>query len=520
MTSIPTRSRVAGVAFLMLLFNALSLGQDPAQDSTQLVTGQSKVDGYRGIWFTLGQFYGPGKDGQDYSSVSSTPTFPYGDKYSGGLGTYTAKHTPLAIYAPAVDRTFFVYGGTTRQDERRLLCMVSYYDHQTGKVPKPSIVYVKHGVDDPHDNPSIQIDDAGYLWVFVSGRGTHRTGLIYRSTEPYSIDRFDQVEMSEFTYPQPHQIVGSPQPVVGPDPLPGVWDGQLLFLFTKYSGVRELYFRRCIAGQWSPTDKIAGIRDNGESRAGHYQTSDSVVIETPSGSRTKVGTFFNRHPNGNVDRRTDLYYLQTVDGGATWQTIEGVTVQLPIQNVSSQTRVANWQVEGQNVYLKNMVFDEQGNPALLFITSAGAQPGPPNGPRFLRVTHWNGSQWSTNTVCSIDHNYDMGSLAISGNRWTVMAPTAPGPQPDHGGGEVTRWVSDDRGVTWSLDRSVTRSSPRNHNYVRTPVGAKDPFVYFWTDGDPTGLSKSKLYFCDRLGKNVFELPYEMSEPMATPLRLE
>ncbi|HWI59696.1 MAG TPA: hypothetical protein VNZ22_20885, partial [Bacillota bacterium] len=38
-------------------------------------------DGYRGIWFTLGQ---PSE---------------YGDKYSGGLGTYTANHIPLAIYA-------------------------------------------------------------------------------------------------------------------------------------------------------------------------------------------------------------------------------------------------------------------------------------------------------------------------------------------------------------------------------------------------------------------------------------
>ena len=40
-----------------------------------------KYDGYQGIWFTLGQFS------------------EYGDKYSGGLGTYTAKHVPLAVYS-------------------------------------------------------------------------------------------------------------------------------------------------------------------------------------------------------------------------------------------------------------------------------------------------------------------------------------------------------------------------------------------------------------------------------------
>ena len=44
------------------------------------IYGQNlKADGYKGIWFTLGQFS------------------EYGDKYSGGLGTYTADHIPIAI---------------------------------------------------------------------------------------------------------------------------------------------------------------------------------------------------------------------------------------------------------------------------------------------------------------------------------------------------------------------------------------------------------------------------------------
>ncbi len=60
--------------------------------------------GYRGIWFTLGQFT------------------EYGDKYSGGLGTYTANHVPVAVYAPKAEKTFFVYGGA-RKGTRHLLIM-------------------------------------------------------------------------------------------------------------------------------------------------------------------------------------------------------------------------------------------------------------------------------------------------------------------------------------------------------------------------------------------------------------
>ena len=136
---------------LLLLF-LFSFGTLVAQNSLN----NTKAEGYRPIWFELGQKY------------------PDGDKYSGALGTYTAKHVPLAIYAPEVDKTFFVYGGTTRADARYLLCMIGSYDHETGEVSRPTVVHDKQGVDDPHDNPSLLVDDQGYLWVFVSGRGRTR----------------------------------------------------------------------------------------------------------------------------------------------------------------------------------------------------------------------------------------------------------------------------------------------------------------------------------------------------------
>src|SRR5690606_29261352 len=124
-----------------------------------------KDDGYRGIWFQLG-----------------TKT-EYGVKYSGGLGTYTVHHIPMAVYCPKVDKTFFVYGGT-QKGKRHLLAMASYYDHARHVVPRPTIVHDKQGVNDPHDNPSLNVDEKGYIWVFVSGRANRRPGFIYRSAQP------------------------------------------------------------------------------------------------------------------------------------------------------------------------------------------------------------------------------------------------------------------------------------------------------------------------------------------------
>jgi len=476
------------IVFLLL---TLSLGTLSAQEDS--TSSARTVGGYRGIWFSLGQYYGKGTDGKAYSKASRTPVFPYGDKYSGGLGTYTAKHTPLGIYCKAVDKTFFVYGGTTESNQRHLLCMISYYDHEHHRVPRPVVVHDKQGVDDPHDNPSLAIDDDGFIWVFVSGRGRARPGFKYRSTKPFRINQFELVSEEEFTYPQPRYVP----------------DHGFLHLFTKYTGVRELYWERSNDGRdWSDDVKLAGIREKGDSRGGHYQTSSQ------QGSR--IGTFFNRHPAGNVDRRTDLYYLETEDMGSTWTAIAGQQLQTPLVEVDNPARVIDYASKDLNVYLKDMQFDRKGHPVLLYVTSPGHEPGPPNDPRHFRITRWSETGWKTTVICQTDHNYDMGSLDVTGDTWRVVVPTTPGPQPHHGGGEVTVWSSTDFGDVWSKTQQVTATSPRNHNYVRRPINALDPFYMFWADGDPTMLSESHLYFADSSGKRVWRLPYNMTGEWATP----
>lgn len=227
-----------------------------------------RIAGYRGIWFDLGQ------------------QSEFGSKYSGGLGTYTAKHHPLAVHAPEVQKTFFVYGGTTARNERHLLAMASYYDHRSKTVPRPVVVHDKEGVDDPHDNPSLQIDQRGRLWVFVSGRGRKRPGQVYRSRLPHDISSFEDLGQREFTYPQPWWIE----------------DEGFLFLFTKYTRGRELYWSTSDAfgESWGPDQKLAAM-------GGHYQMSNQ------QGDR--IITAFNRHPGGNVDRRTNLYFFADQGSG-------------------------------------------------------------------------------------------------------------------------------------------------------------------------------------------------------------
>lgn len=442
------------------------------QEQGESQIASAKDDGYRGIWFTLGQ---PSE---------------YGDKYSGGLGTYTAKHIPLAIYAPEAEKTFFVYGGS-RNGERYLLAMASYYDHREGVVPRPTIVHDKGGVNDPHDNPSISIDGAGHIWVFVSGRGRARPGFIYRSVEPYSTDAFERTYEGEFTYPQPW------------------WTGDngFLFLFTQYTKGRELYFARSADGRmWSDPVKLVGM-------GGHYQISNQ--------HDGRVFMVFNRHPGGNVDLRTDMYYVETRDMGRSWQTADGTTVELPLEDPKSPALVRNYESEGRLVYNKDIRLDGEGRPVILTVTSADHRPGPPGEPRMVSVVHWTGEEWTFHDVTRTLHNYDTGSLYIEDDaRWRAFIPSEAGPQHWGTGGEIAIWTSSDQGETWQKERDVTTGSALNQTYVRRPVNARDDFYAFWADGNPDEPSRSHLHFTNREGSQIWRLPYDMEREFERPQPLK
>lgn len=435
----------------------------------QLPTG-TRIDGYKGIWFEL------------------TQKSEYGDKYSGGLGTYTAKHHPLAIYSKEANKTFFVYGGAVSPDRRDLLAMISYYDHTTGKVPKPVVVHQKPDVIDPHDNPSISMDAQGHIWVFVSGRGSIRSGFIYRSTTPYSIDSFEQIKEDEFAYPQPWFIDQS----------------GFMFLFTKYTDGRELYWSTSQDGRtWAPTQKLAS--------GGHYQMSNRL--------ENRIITAFNVHPEG-VDTRTNLYVLQTEDMGKTWTTASGETVQTPVEGLQNPALIRDYQAENRLVYLKDIQFDADGNPLLLYITSNFHAPGPKGEPRWWTLARWTGSSWQFQEITRSTHNYDMGSLYIEPyGTWRIIAPTEPGPQQWGTGGDMAMWVSTDSGATWIKEKVLTRDSEYNHAYARRPVNAHPDFYAFWADGHAHDFSPSRIYFTNQTGDAVWQLPYDMETEFATPVKI-
>jgi hypothetical protein len=427
-------------------------------------------DGYRGIWY------------------SNQPTKDeYRFKYSGGMATYPQQHIPIAIHSQKADKTFFVYGGTPK-GRNTLLHMVSYYDHATGKVPRPRILLDKK-TDDAHDNPTLQIDTKGHLWVFSNSHGTSRPSFISRSVEPYSIDAFERVATTNFSYSQPWVLP----------------DGGFLVLHTRYAQGRGLFWMTGADGlSWDPPKPLARIAQ------GHYQISGLC------GGR--VGTAFDYHPSqGGLNARTNLYYLETPDGGRTWRTAGGQPVPTPLGNVVNPALVHDYASENLLVYLKDIRFDADGRPVILYLTSRGFEPGPGSDPRTWRTARWTGSAWEIRTMTTSDSNYDHGSLYIEEDGlWRVLAPTDPGPQPFGVGGEMVLWASRDRGATWLKERTVTRNSRFNTTYARRPMDAHPDFHAIWADGDTRAPSDSRLYFSNRDGTVVRRLPSEMAGETAEP----
>jgi hypothetical protein len=130
---------------------------------------------------------------------------------------------------------------------------------------------------------------------------------------------------------------------------------------------------------------LAAIPEKEGEKSGHYNTSDLFNGKVP-------GTFFNRRPNGNVDKRTDLYYIQSADFGATWTTVNGINTPIPLVDLASPARVMDYASQNKNLYLKDMGFTAEGHPPCPYIRSNGHETGPKSAPYEWCVTKWNGTE--------------------------------------------------------------------------------------------------------------------------------
>ncbi len=500
----------------------------PNVQAPQVIDPLPFAGGCRGIWH-----------GQSQDNLPNGFTY----KYSGGLATYPQQHSPIAIYAEAVNKTFFVYGGTAgnvheNKANNTLQIHIAVFDHETNMVSQPRVLLDRREAwhhTDAHENPTLVIDDDGYLYVFVNTHGpsnvANRNGAsgaasyIFKSLQPYDITGFEQIIGSNpltaddadtggtnFSYSNPYWITGE----------------GMLFMHTKYVswGGRMLGW---LTGTPN-TDQPSGFAWNERQmlvqvEKGHYQSS----ALHPDG-RT-IGTAFNVHPKGEtmadsdrdgLDSRTNLYYAQTVGLTGKWTTVDDqpITPGATTRDAMRLMLVRDYAAENKLVYLKSTQFDLAGNPILVYLTSHDYRPGQ-GGPHTLHTAHWQGGAWVFRDITTCDHNYDYGSLLVDptedgGEVWRLVAPLGPGPQPNYTGGEMQVWASTDQGASWNMQHTFGELGPYNHTYARTVLHGHDDFALLWADGDPSQVSPSSLYFTNRTATKVFRMPYVFDADWTLP----
>jgi hypothetical protein len=432
----------------------------------------SRDSGYRGIWWAAGR---PG---------------PFlGHRLSGGLAFEPMDHAPVAFYAAAVEKTFFVYAGSSdvpvdEQGKQPLRIMIGEYNHKTAALAAPVIL-----MDDlplgARGCPALTVDDAGRLWVFVSIMGAEHPSTILRSAQPHQIDAWEKVAEMEFERPQVWHVSGR---------------GFMLLHSRMVDEMPRVHFSTSPDGlSWSKPAILATF--------GEGQSCVSAK------HNSKIGLVFNhRKPGQPIDGRSDLYYMETPDLGSTWQVYPRARVEVPLTSEDNPARLVehkNWRS-----LLRDLAFDGMGNPLVLYVLRHQTRPMASARTRIWGTARWGGREWLHNGVLFSNSDHDGGCIEVDGLTWYATFPSIPDPQPNSAGGEIVRWRTDTQGRSWYRQR-LTFDSPVNHNWVRRVLDARPDLMLLWADGHPRQPSASRLYFADQAG-NVYRLPNIMHEDTASP----
>lgn len=411
---------------------------------------------YGGVWYCCGQ-------------ATLLPGKSY--VYSGPMATYCAWHRPMAVCAPEVEGTFFVFGDADNAPA------IGRYDHRTGRFSTP-MVLGSNPDGDAHRNPTLLIDREGYLRVFYGAHGRATRAL--RSKRPYDVATWVScADIPDTSYPQPWEL------------LPGE-----VFVSYRGGGAREGTWWRCRKSldggrSWeAPGDLVAfeGCAIYGVTVAEAGPCPRRVHF---AWSRLGGGTEEEARTKHLWARRYNVYYACSDDGGETWRRSDGTPYALPI---TEETAEKVYDCGQRGVWLKDIQLDAGGDPCVLFLD---AEPGTYESVwKFARLAE---GRWRFSDLTVSDHMYDDGGLVIlKEDDFRVYAPTRAA-QPHEDGGEIEEWRSSDGGVTWRRARSLTSGSPYSHNNVKVVFnhqrGGGD-FRVFWSYGDslfPPATREVRMY---------------------------
>lgn len=332
---------------------------------------------------------------------------------------------------------------------------IAYYDHSK-KTIKSIVVSDNLEIDD-HNNPSILIDENGYLFVFFNTHLQDKNPLyMLKSNFPENIDNWSLVrelylndenlykkaENLNHTYTNPIKLSAE--------------DGKI-FLFWRGVDLRPTYATSQDNGDTWSTGKILFIPDEEFSFRVPYTKIYSDGI-------SKIHfTFTDGHPTKETSNA--LYYMYYEAGaffkadGSKIKTIEQLPIEqqdldLVYEQTSDNNKVWNWDI-AQN---------ENGDPIIVYVKF------PDINNHIYCYAIWKDNKWL---------NYE---LINSGNWFPNTPKDNQESEPNYSGGicidhespntlylsvkrqdffEIEKWITNDEGKTWDI-KKITENSSKNN----------------------------------------------------------
>lgn len=86
----------------------------------------------------------------------------------------------------------------------------------------------------------------------------------------------------------------------------------------------------------------------------------------------RLASVFDYHPKPvGLNERANIYYTETRDHGQSWTTVTGEPLNLPLTEAKNPALAYDFRAESKLVYLKDLNFDSEGRPVILYLTTTG-----------------------------------------------------------------------------------------------------------------------------------------------------
>ena len=323
-------------------------------------------------------------------------------------------------------------------------------------------------VNDGHNNYALEVDGNGYIHIIGN---MHSVPLKYtKSNAPNSIASFSTgtmtgVNESLVTYPEFH-------------PLP---NGNLIFLYREgtdpgYNTYLKTY--DIGTGLWSDTCFVFDGVTDGQTIYGWN------MMLSQDGSKLGAA-FYWRTVHNEPYSAHDVHYVQSLDYGATWQTVSGTPVTTPIRVSSPSTLIFPTAAVGSGLLGggSGFAFDSLGNPHVAYLLNDA------NGNTNVQHQYWNGSSWQHEFVTFGTYQMSLNPPWVNGLAVVDGTVSRPCLFCDQNGGTFILWrarADGKRGILRIIDISIP-GQPIENAIFAGDIGYEEALFY-----DQVAINSGKL----------------------------